>query len=104
MRRGPRPVVVDREEDDVALANDLPDIGLVAGLVDRLTGDPGVACDPGQGLGLVRAHVTPRAVARGADALDVGILSRIYSQGGPFKLRKFAADVSWAAPTTRSTR
>ena len=64
----PRPVVVDRKEDDVALANDLPDIGLVAGLVDRLTCDPGVACDPGQGLGLVRAHVTPRAVARGGRA------------------------------------
>ena len=50
---GPRPVVVDREEDDVSLADDRPDVGLVEELGDRLDGEPIVSCDPGQGLGLV---------------------------------------------------
>ena len=36
----PRPVVVDREEDDVSLADDRPDVGLVEELGDRLDGEP----------------------------------------------------------------
>src|SRR6266511_3405207 len=66
---GPRPVVVDREEDDVSLADDRSDVGLVEELGDRLTGEPIVSGDPGQGLGLVRAQIAlraglPRAVPR----------------------------------------
>ncbi len=58
---GPRPVVVDREEDDVSLADDRPDVGLVEELGDRLDGEPIVSGDPGQGLGLVRAQIAVRA-------------------------------------------
>src|SRR6266511_2180829 len=58
---GPRPVVVDGEEDDVSLADDRPDVGLVEELGDRLTGEPIVSGDPGQGLGLVRAQIAVRA-------------------------------------------
>jgi len=59
------------------------------------------------GRGPKATNVDPGCPAEGQPC--VGMFSfpqseGIYSQGGPFKLRKFAADVSWVAPTTRSTR
>jgi len=54
-------VVVDREEDNVSLADDRPDVGLVEELGDRLDGEPIHSGDPGQGLGLVRAQIAVRA-------------------------------------------
>lgn len=49
-------VVVDREEDDVPLADDQPDVLVHHVLRDRLDGQPAFPDDRGQGLGLVGAQ------------------------------------------------